>query len=1506
MYSPEDSVHVPVNFGNRTLQFELNKNEEIRELRKYFCQEEKFHLSSVRFLFNGQRLEDDEKIESVLTRDGDVIEAFLELVGGGKPKIVKNLVDPKDICAALDESFEFSDEPDSCSDNEHPNEDVPLLGEITEKKVTNNNEKKHFDNDNNITDLENDKCPEDNFADNDLAGDPDMRMCEGSVSEQINCSNEIEVELTSRQFLDDVRKNETFSKKKPLDKKIIHLLELPNISVIEIGILKNYLEMRKKLGELSQEDDEPEKLKKKRKLKKEEVSKVERNLRRKTEEGHSLQEKNTTETHLLQNQINETQDETVHQEETGNDEDSYQTPQKSSIKVPNIETPKQRNKIMNMFGIGTPSPFLKFSKTTEEDLKRLSVAVHLWAHKWCGNMNILQSERLTDKHFQQILEFAGPNSKWRILKDRPVSQYKRMWRNAMKGGHYYRGHPDSGYETESKLHCPDIPFCPFQHCKPGLMTPFDVDLTVLTPLQSIDHQNERILSSTQRRLFTPQKDSEKVTSEDSQTGFVKHTEVHDPGNPTPKKQELMRQNIALKHEVLMMKEKDDKNENTFKVKEMASSTKEILVTCNVDNCGRKFKSTLGLSKHQKNEHGDENVDHNTKHQCCFCGKSVRYIDQHISIVHKDLRPNSKCEVCQKTIVGDMKKHRGSCNSCPYCPYKEKKKVRLLKHIAACIYKKEALTSQTEAWDLSSPKKGETKETNEVTATAVESNNVVQKEDFHILSDPPDLDQAEEEHGESGLEMNSQDFQENRSSQGPNLIKGIVKRVPTKERKDAEVAEESNDKEKVEVKNLTEISANCKRRKYPFDADESDELYMSELEENDEIEFTLERRRVKDNLELELRMVDNMENPEQVGDDEIVAKFRNFMQIKKKKAQKEGEFSKLKQVSTIDMYTSAIKNCLVPAFHHLVSPFDARWILDCTTEKQVTINGELRRFVDPKEPIYMTSIILKEALRKIDSYCGESGSERGTLLCATTDFLDFIELEFNNQMSSYGPGPSEKLWPYHNGVRKFLKSTGEWKMSNQEKDKAHQTRKVIEQYQNPNKDLEILENYKKYIISSGRLSNFTKVLSFAADDSPMPSNGEMTELGRIVMGEVVLATGVRPIVVTRLTIGSYGDKMAGFNPREISNDDCVVEEEQDDHKIFRRVNPSLPPKHKACEHQAAEKTSICSVYCENRCDPDGFNILVTWDKTHSTNGSSYLHLTRPLKILLDCYSLIRSRFFKHRKPSFTKNDEWLSEDETPMFLKSSCSEFKFLDLKHISEAMKYDVTAYDFRRIVCTWALTHGNHEIREAEEEALQHRLQVAKDRYLQNKQSKPQNLTQTYAQEENLFPKIIMEEVNKTEAAHIKEMKAHDQKRAKRRYENLINEKETYKKTKLENKPLGPRHRVAESDRIRFKELVEEIQHKTIESLLDEIKPLQWRRFIVRLVCTTEGQKGIELRNLWVKLYTGDLKWGVRDARMRSKEKSFGKIQLPDRNSWISTSIRKSLTAERKRNIRKSHVKLV
>ena len=47
-----------------------------------------------------------------------------------------------------------------------------------------------------------------------------------------------------------------------MDKKILHLLELPNISTVEIGILRSYMEMKEKL-EMFQEDDTPKKVKKK-------------------------------------------------------------------------------------------------------------------------------------------------------------------------------------------------------------------------------------------------------------------------------------------------------------------------------------------------------------------------------------------------------------------------------------------------------------------------------------------------------------------------------------------------------------------------------------------------------------------------------------------------------------------------------------------------------------------------------------------------------------------------------------------------------------------------------------------------------------------------------------------------------------------------------------------------------------------------------------------------------------------------------------------------------------------------------------------------------------------------------------------------------------------------------------------------------------------------------------------------------------------------------------------
>ena len=67
----------------------------------------------------------------------------------------------------------------------------------------------------------------------------------------------------------------------------------------------------------------------------------------------------------------------------------------------------------------------------------------------------------------------------------------------------------------------------------------------------------------------------------------------------------------------------------------------------------------------------------------------------------------------------------------------------------------------------------------------------------------------------------------------------------------------------------------------------------------------------------------------------------------------------------------------------------------------------------------------------------------------------------------------------------------------------------------------------------------------------------------------------------------------------------------------------------------------------------------------------------------------------------------------------------------------------------------------------------------------------------------------------------------------------------------------------------------------------MKWRNNIVRAVCESDGEKGDNLRNLWVKVYKGDLKWGVRDERLIEKGwPSNAYLQNQDRNKWIASSL--------------------
>ena len=134
-----------------------------------------------------------------------------------------------------------------------------------------------------------------------------------------------------------------------------------------------------------------------------------------------------------------------------------------------------------------------------------------------------------------------------------------------------------------------------------------------------------------------------------------------------------------------------------------------------------------------------------------------------------------------------------------------------------------------------------------------------------------------------------------------------------------------------------------------------------------------------------------------------------------------------------------------------------------------------------------------------------------------------------------------------------------------------------------------------------------------------------------------------------------------------------------------------------------------------------------------------------------------------------------------------------------------------------------------------------------------------------------------------------------------MLQESEANRLLQRENKPLGPRHRVLGVDRIKFKELIEDITSENIEDTLKQRKPLKWRNFIVRNVCASTGERGKHLRDIWVKIYRGDLQWGVRDMRLRAKENNWPRrdsnayLQKKDRNSWISSSILKSLQTDSK-----------
>ena len=1098
-------------------------------------------------------------------------------------------------------------------------------------------------------------------------------------------------------------------------------------------------------------------------------------------------------------------------------------------------------------------------------MKRISAGIHFWAESTKGGTSILHRYRLKDTDFQSIIDFAGPESCYKIIKHRSSFQLKQIWRNIAKSEQYFRGHPETGYEAMNKFHHPSSQYCPFQHCQAGncsVMSPLDIDLCLITPKTTRERKSKK--SGYQRRQLIFDENEGYKKSAAGNKSFDESSTTKEDVDQRNKHSEENKENIS------------DREKESF-----------LVMKCNVKDCDKQFRSSFGLLKHQKKEHQNENIGPKAE-MCKICGKLVIQMDKHIRTRHKTQVEKNVCEICEQVIEIDIKKHRGQCKHCPVCGKTEKsgKKQRLLKHIIKCKQMKMKYSEQTSPIDYSTPKKNNKKEASEF------ENNT---EEFYKQSNVQEMNELNKPNNVIDLSMSKN---EERKGQQED-IQGMKNVYHTKmdENTTEHVATNEDTENIPKVVNLQCSSRlDQKRTKFPFDDD--NEPYYSEHECGDSKEFTRKRRKIKDTLELKLREIDRMQCTEYDGDDEIITKFRSFME---KQYNIAGHKGKKNQPSTISMYTNAVSRDILRAFHELFTPFNSCWILDCTTPKVYKFEGKEPRFLNPEEPIYLTSRVLRKALERYDR--GETGDQRATLIAATRQFMNFIEMEFNDKLSLYGHGPLKRVITYHAGVKAFIDGTKTWRACNKEKEKTRQDNKALKSILNPNYEADILEEFKRYIKSEDRLLQIKKIISLANPSSPKATSKEFNECGQICMGEIVISTGCRPVVAYRLTNFGYTNKKSGFNPLKVTLTDRVIDEEENDQQIYRRVNPNLPPRDLACEHQLSNNSAICPVLCAQRCDPEGFNVLVNWDKTSEKMGTSYLHLAKTLKHLLDLYDIIKTKYFKGRQSAIHNDDEWLEDEDTPFFLNSSGLAFKQIDLKHISTAMGIDVSAYAFRRIISTWALSHKLEEIRGAESEALQHSFTVARgETYQQNKQIKPQVLTQTYIEEEGLYPESVTQEITEMETSAQKSIAQTEEKRQKKMQRTLLREKEFKQQLLQEHRRLGPRHVLLTSDKNRFKELAQQIACEDIMVNLKAWNPEKWRNYLVRLVCSTDGELGDQIRKVWIKVYRGDLKYGVRDARLKAKANNWPRrnnnacTTSRDRNSWIAATFLKSFQADEKK----------
>lgn len=80
---PSEHLNIKVTDNNNEVFFKIKRTTQLKKLMDAFCERQGKSPQSVRFLFDGTRVQPDDNPDSLEMQDGDTLEVHQEQLGGG-------------------------------------------------------------------------------------------------------------------------------------------------------------------------------------------------------------------------------------------------------------------------------------------------------------------------------------------------------------------------------------------------------------------------------------------------------------------------------------------------------------------------------------------------------------------------------------------------------------------------------------------------------------------------------------------------------------------------------------------------------------------------------------------------------------------------------------------------------------------------------------------------------------------------------------------------------------------------------------------------------------------------------------------------------------------------------------------------------------------------------------------------------------------------------------------------------------------------------------------------------------------------------------------------------------------------------------------------------------------------------------------------------------------------------------------------------------------------------